>query len=135
MKKILLIENEVTLALTLQVYFERENFSIDVAHHYDMALDLMSKKKYDIYLLDLKLEGGNGINLIPLIKQYKRHSGILVISSNNLVSDKIKSLDNGADDYLIKPFDLQELHARIRSVLRRRENKYSEDLVFNEIEI
>lgn len=135
MKTILLVEDEVTLASTIQAYFTRENFFIDVANYNDKALDLISQKTYDVYLLDLKLDGGNGNNLITMIRQSNRHSGILIISSNNLISDKIKSLDIGADDYLVKPFDLQELHARVRSVLRRKENKSSEDLVFNEIEI
>ncbi len=135
MKTILLVEDELLLATAIRNYFIKENYIVDVANYFEKAIEMMEAKIYDICIFDIKLADGNGNNLISFLKKNNYNSGIIVISSNNLTSDKIKSLDLGADDYLVKPFDLQELHARIRSVKRRKLNRSSEDLDFNEITV
>jgi DNA-binding response OmpR family regulator len=83
----------------------------------------------------LTLPGGNGLDLIQKLKELSVNTGIIIISAKNSISDKINGLNLGADDYLTKPFHLAELNARIKSVLRRRQNDGDNKIIFEEIMI
>jgi DNA-binding response OmpR family regulator len=75
--------------------------------------------RYDCVLVDLNLPDGSGLNIIKKLKENKHAVGIIIISARDTIDDRIKGLDMGADDYLVKPFDLAELNARIKSLIRR----------------
>jgi DNA-binding response OmpR family regulator len=133
--KILIIEDEKELLATMKNYLESEGFLCETASSYFEAEDSLSVFNYDIIVLDLTLPGGNGLNLIKLIKDRNRQAGLLIVSAKNSLDDKIKGLDMGADDYISKPFHLAELNSRIKSLLRRRHFNGTNELIYNEIKI
>jgi DNA-binding response OmpR family regulator len=133
--KILIIEDEKELVKTIKNYLEQEGFLCETASSYFEAEDSLSIFKYDIIILDLTLPGGDGLDLIKLIKKSNKQAGLLIVSAKNSLDDKINGLDMGADDYMTKPFHLAELNSRIKSLARRRHFEGSNELVFNEIKI
>ena len=133
--KILIIEDERELVETIKRYLEAEGFLCETACSYFKAEDSLSVFSYDIIILDLTLPGGNGLDLIKLIKNRNRQAGLLIVSAKNSLDDKIKGLDLGADDYMTKPFHLAELNSRIKSLARRRHFDGANELIFNEIKI
>jgi DNA-binding response OmpR family regulator len=133
--KILIIEDEKELLATIKNYLESEGFLCETAFSYFEAEDSLSVFNYDIIVLDLTLPGGNGLDLIKLIKERNRQAGLLIVSAKNSLDDKIKGLDMGADDYISKPFHLAELNSRIKSLVRRRHFNGTNELIYNEIKI
>ncbi|MGD0756991.1 MAG: response regulator transcription factor [Bacteroidales bacterium] len=133
--KILIIEDEIELVMAVKKFLEPEGFLCETASSFFEAEDSLSSYNYDIIILDLTLPGGNGLDLIKLIKQMNRKAGLLIVSAKNSLDDKIRGLDMGADDYITKPFHLAELNSRIKSLARRRHFDGSNELVFNEIRI
>ena len=133
--KILIIEDEKELVESIKKYLEPEGFLCETALTYFEAEDSLSVFNYDIIILDLTLPGGNGLDLIRLIKKRNIDAGLLIVSAKNSIDDKIQGLDMGADDYISKPFHLAELNSRIKSQLRRRRFSGTNELVFNEIKI
>ena len=118
--KILIIEDEKELVETIKSFLGPEGFLCETASSFFEAEDSLSAYNYDIIILDLTLPGGNGLDLIKLIKERNRQAGLLIVSAKNSLDDKIKGLDMGADDYITKPFHLAELNSRIKSLARRR---------------
>jgi DNA-binding response OmpR family regulator len=133
--KILIIEDEKELVSAIKKFLEPEGFLCETAVSFPEAEDSLSSYNYDIIILDLTLPGGNGLDLIKLIKELNRKAGLLIVSAKNSLDDKIKGLDMGADDYITKPFHLAELNSRIKSLARRRHFEGSTELIFNEIKI
>jgi DNA-binding response OmpR family regulator len=133
--KILIIEDENELLETMKDYLGSEGFLCETASSYFEAEDSLSAFIYDIIVLDLTLPGGNGLDLIRLIKERNRQAGILIVSAKDSLDDKIKGLDMGADDYISKPFHLAELSSRIKSLARRRHFDGNNELIYNEIKI
>lgn len=118
--KILIIEDEVELAESIATYLTDENYRCEFAMDYQQALQKTEFHQYDCILLDLMLPGGDGMKILEKLKAENKADGLIIISAKNSLDDKIKGLQIGADDYLAKPFHLQELAARIYSVIRRR---------------
>ena len=133
--KILIIEDEIELVETMKSYLSSEGFLCETVSSYFEAEDSLSVFNYDIIVLDLTLQGGDGLDLIKLIKERNRNAGLLIVSAKNSLDDKIKGLDMGADDYITKPFHLAELNSRIKSLGRRRQFEGTNEMVFNEIKI
>jgi DNA-binding response OmpR family regulator len=133
--KILIIEDESELLETMKSYLTAEGFLCETASSYFEAEDSLSAYNYDIIILDLTLPGGEGLDLIKLIKDRNRQAGLLIVSARNSLDDKIKGLDMGADDYMTKPFHLAELNSRIKSLARRKHFEGTNELTFNEINI
>ena len=133
--KILIIEDEKDLVEIMKNYLGSEGFLCESASSYFEAEDSLSVFKYDIIILDLTLPGGDGLDLIKLIKERNKEAGLLIVSAKNSLDDKIKGLDKGADDYISKPFHLAELNSRIKSLARRRHFDGTNELIFNEIKI
>ena len=133
--KILIIEDEKDLVDTLKNYLGSEGFLCETATSWFEAEDSLSVYNYDLIILDLTLPGGDGLDLIKLIKERNKDAGLLIVSAKNSLDDKVKGLDMGADDYISKPFHLAELNSRIKSLARRRHYEGSDEIVFNEIKI
>jgi DNA-binding response OmpR family regulator len=133
--KILIIEDEIELVETMKTYLSSEGFLCETGVSYFEAEDAVSVYNYDIIILDLTLPGGNGLDLIKKIKEKNRDAGLLIVSAKNSLSDKIKGLDMGADDYITKPFHLAELNSRIKSLIRRRQFGGLKEIEFNEIKM
>jgi len=133
--KILIIEDETDLLEAMVDYFASEGIICETAPTYFNAEDSLSVYSYDMIILDLTLPGGNGLDLIKLIKERNSSAGLLIVSARNSLNDKLTGLDLGADDYITKPFHLAELNSRIKSLARRRFFEGKNELTFNEIKI
>ncbi|MFT3700999.1 MAG: response regulator transcription factor [Agriterribacter sp.] len=118
--KILIIEDEQQLAKSMSEYLSGESYSCETASTFHEALDKIDTYEYDCILLDLTLPGGDGMKILQELKQQEKQDGVIIISAKNSLEDKIMGLKIGADDYLVKPFHLSELAARIFSLIRRR---------------
>ncbi|MCH7657881.1 MAG: response regulator transcription factor [Bacteroidetes bacterium] len=118
--KILIVEDEKELANSIVNYLVKfEEFTCDMALNYNKAMQLMESFDYDCLIVDIGLPDGSGLDVIREAKSMDLNMGIIIISANNTLDDKIEGLNVGADDYLIKPFHLSELNARVHSILRR----------------
>lgn len=133
--KILIIEDEKALSESISQYLGDEGYHCEQALDYQTASFKINTYEYDCVLVDINLPDGNGLNIIRELKQKKLKSGIIIISARNSIDDRIEGLDIGADDYLVKPFNLSELNSRIKSVIRRVLFSGSSEITFNEIRI
>jgi two-component system OmpR family response regulator len=117
--RILLIEDEPSLASAVVEHLV-EGFNVcDWFQTVDEALSAVRTLDYDLILLDLQLPDGDGMSVLKHVRLMARYTPVIILSARDKVSDRIKGLDLGADDYVIKPFDLQELSARVATVTRR----------------
>lgn len=119
MAKLLLIEDDPELTFTISLWLRRENYSVEAANTGPDGLERLLVCCYDVVILDLTLPGMNGIEVL---RQFRAKGGItpvIILTGKCDVLDKEKGLDTGADDYLTKPFDMRELSARVRALLRR----------------
>ncbi|MBP2618221.1 response regulator transcription factor [Chryseobacterium jejuense] len=126
--KILIVEDEPDLRDTVQKFLEAEHFIVEYAENYSDGLEKIISYEYDCILLDIMLPDGNGIDLLREIKQMHKKDPVIILSAKDSVDDKVTGLEIGADDYLAKPFHLAELMARIRSVIRRK-NQDGENVI------
>ncbi len=138
--RILIIEDDASLAELMSYALEAEGYCADICHDGSEGLLLALQSLHDIILLDRMLPGLTGESILKRMRQSNVATPVIIITALGGSSDKIAGLDSGADDYLVKPFDLGELFARIRSVMRRTLDSASpfllqfEDLCFSEKE-
>jgi DNA-binding response OmpR family regulator len=117
--RILLVEDELRLADSLRKVLERERFVVDHADGLGAARDASRLGSFDLVLLDRSLPDGEGLSLIPALRADNPGVHVIVLSARNGIDDRVAGLDGGADDYLTKPFSIDEMLARIRAVRRR----------------
>ena len=120
--KILVIEDEQSLREVITQSLEKERFLVESASDYLSALQKINDYDYDCILLDIMLPGGSGLSVLAELKKLRKKESVIIISAKDSIEDKVAGLDLGADDYLAKPFHLAELHARVKSVIRRKQN-------------
>lgn len=133
--KILIIEDEEGLRESIEEYFTGDGDICETASTYQTAMVKVNLYRYDCILLDITLPGGNGIEILKKIKESNYPDGVLIISAKNSLDDRLEGLNIGADDYLVKPFHLSELKARVSAIIRRKTFSGSNLLLFNEITI
>lgn len=133
--KILLIEDDSELRKSILEFLYHEAYLVESASDYEKALDKTSGYNYDCILVDITLPKGNGLDIIRELKKQHSTAGIIIISAKNSVDDKITGLELGADDYLAKPFNLSELNARIKALIRRKQFSGNTKITLNEISI
>ena len=119
--KLLVIEDEPELADVLVRSLQRERYVVEHAKDHRSALLKIADHDYDCILLDIMLPGGSGLDVLRELKALGKSGNVIIISAKDSLEDKLAGLDLGADDYLVKPFHIAELNARVRSVLRRKE--------------
>jgi DNA-binding response OmpR family regulator len=117
--KILLVEDEPALQEIVRSSLEKERYVVEVADTCIAAMRKVNAYAYDCILLDIMLPDGSGLQLLEHLKKMQKQENVIIISAKDSLDDKVMGLELGADDYLPKPFHLAELHARIRSVIRR----------------
>ena len=117
--RILVVEDERALCETIVRSLRRLAYSVDPCYDGDTAIDLLGSERYDLVLLDLNLPGADGMTVLRPLRQTDRETRVLILSARSEVADKVEGLDAGANDYLAKPFHLEELEARIRSLTLR----------------
>ncbi len=117
--KILIVEDEVKMANFLERGLKEENYEVDVALDGETGWEYATTREYDLLLLDWMLPKMSGMELCQKLRQSGKNVPVLILTAKDLMEDKIKGLNQGADDYLTKPFNFEELLARIRALLRR----------------
>ena len=117
--KILVVEDQVRLARFLKKGLTERAYMVTCVTTCQQALDALCETSYDAIVLDIELPDGNGFDLLRSWREGGFNEPVLILSAHDTVQDRIKGLDLGADDYLPKPFSLEELLARVRSLLRR----------------
>ena len=124
MTNILLVEDEQNLARFIELELTHENYQVDIENDGATGLEKALNKTYDLIILDLMLPNINGLEICRQIRQ-EQTIPIIIITAKSDTYDKVAGLDYGADDYIVKPFDIEELLARIRAILRRQPQKLS----------
>ncbi|HDA2439531.1 TPA: response regulator transcription factor ArlR [Staphylococcus aureus] len=122
MMQILIVEDEQNLARFLELELTHENYNVDTEYDGQDGLDKALSHYYDLIILDLMLPSINGLEICRKIRQ-QQSTPIIIITAKSDTYDKVTGLDYGADDYIVKPFDIEELLARIRAILRRQPQK------------
>ncbi len=118
--KILIIEDEISLLEEAANFLRDAGHLCECAETFCDAEDKLALFDYDMVVLDITLPGGNGLDLLQILKQKNPETGTIIISAKNSLDDKLLGLNIGADDYITKPFHLSELNARINAVFRRK---------------
>jgi DNA-binding response OmpR family regulator len=131
--KLLIVEDEKELAESIVSYLKNENYTCEVASNFNEALDKIETSDYECIALDITLSGGSGMQLLKELKSNKKADGVIIISAKDSIEDRISGLRLGADDYLVKPFHLSELAARINAIIRRKMYNGNNIIRFNEI--
>lgn len=123
--RLLLVEDDPMIGASVQIGLRHEAWSVDWVCDAEAAELAVDNGVYEIILLDLGLPGKSGLDWLARLRKQGNTLPILVITARDSVADRVKGLDAGADDYLVKPFDLDELSARIRALLRRQSGRAS----------
>lgn len=133
--KLLIIEDEKELAEGMMSYLQHESYTCEVAFTYEEALYKIDTVDYECIALDITLPGGSGLKLLQELKINNKNDGVIIISAKNSIDDRINGLKLGADDYLVKPFHLSELAARINAIIRRKVYQGNMIVHFHEISV
>ena len=128
--RISLVEDDRMIAQAVSDGLKSARYAVDWVNNGNMAEQTLSGQQYDLILLDLGLPGQDGLQLLNCLRQKKNNTPVLIVTARDDLDSRLAGLDGGADDYIIKPFDLSELLARIRAVLRR-QNGQSLPLLIN----
>ena len=117
--RILLVEDDAMLGETLQSALEPQGYTVDWLKDGQQALHAISEQHFDLVILDLGLPRLDGMSVLKAVRAKGINTPILILTARDTLQDKVNGLDAGADDYLLKPFDLDELNARLRALTRR----------------
>jgi len=130
--RLLLVEDEVRIAEAIKHLLKKNNYMVDNASDGEIALDLIMSGVYDVIILDIMIPKLSGLEVLETVRREKIDTPVIILSAKGELNDRINGLDMGADDYLAKPFEIEELLARINALLRRREKNIC-DLSFGNI--
>lgn len=133
--KILIIEDEDDLQNLIQRYLKKEGYLCESAYSFNEGYKKLNNHQYDCVIVDLNLPGGNGLHLVKILREESPETGVIIVSAKDTTDDRILGLNQGADDYLTKPFNLSELNARIKAILRRKLNIKSKEMNFGVLKI
>ena len=133
--RVLLVEDEIKMSRALRRGLEQEGYAVDTALDGLDGLHRATEWDYDAIVLDVMLPGLDGVEVCRRLRQAGRWAPVLMLTARDGVTDRINGLDAGADDYLIKPFDFEELKARLRALLRRDAGRSGAVLRVGDIEL
>ena len=117
--KILVVEDERDLNRIITKHLKKNNYSVDSCFDGQEALDFISYSEYDLIITDIMMPNVNGYEFIDKLRANKNNTPVIMLTAKDTLEDKIVGLDSGADDYIVKPFEFEELLARIRVLMRR----------------
>jgi two-component system, OmpR family, copper resistance phosphate regulon response regulator CusR len=121
--KLLVVEDEVKTANTIKKGLEENGYDVLTANDGEKALSLVSKNRFDVIITDIIIPKINGVEFCKKLRAMKNQTPVIMLTALGLTSDKIKGFDSGTDDYLVKPFDFEELLARIKALINRTKKK------------
>lgn len=126
---VLIVEDEVSLAKEIDQFLTKQGFTVEHAKKLQTAEDKVYVNHYDFILLDLGLPDGDGFDILLKLKKLKdREDSVIILTARGQVEDRIRGLEQGADDYLPKPFSLNELLARMHAIIRRKHKLLKNDI-------
>ncbi|WP_373027933.1 response regulator transcription factor [Sulfitobacter sp.] len=117
--RLLVVEDEADLAQAVCDHLRAAGHAVDIATGVDHALAAIATTEYDLVLLDLGLPDGDGLDVLRWLRGNHKNVPVLIVTARDRITERIAGLDAGADDYLVKPYDLDEMLARIQAILRR----------------
>lgn len=133
--RILLVEDDTLLGDGVCSGLRREDNSVDWVKNGETGLSAVNETQYDCIVLDIGLPKMSGLDVLRKMRESKNDTPVLILTAQDDISDRVTGLDAGADDYLIKPFEFAELHARLRALSRRNRGSSSEHISYNNITI
>ena len=133
--RILIVEDEIALSNVLSEILKKNNYAVDAVYDGADGLDYAVSGLYDAILLDIMLPKMNGLEMLKALRSQGHSTPVLLLTAKSEIEDKVKGLDCGADDYITKPFATDELLARVRSVLRRKDVFISSEQSFGDLTI
>lgn len=135
--KILLLEDDFTLSKEISAFFTSKTFECIPYYDGSLLLKKYFPNEYDLIILDINVPGTNGIDVCKGIREVDKKTPIIMLTAFSEIEDKLSSFDNGADDYLVKPFHFDELYARVQSLLRRKDvpQQIDNKIVIKDLEI
>lgn len=133
--RLLLVEDDKSLGLGIVNGLRQVNYAVDWVQDGDAATSALAAENYDLMILDLGLPKRTGMEVLDHVRGRSVDLPVLILTARDSISDRIAGLDRGADDYMVKPFDLDELNARIRALTRRKGGRRSPVLAHGEIEV
>ncbi len=133
--RILLVEDDALLGEGIQTGLSQDGYTVDWLTDGKKAHQALQHEVFDLLVLDLNLPGLSGLDLLRALRSRASDMPVLILTARDTVSDRVAGLDCGADDYLVKPFDIDELSARMRALLRRSAGRASPSIVNGELSI
>ena len=133
--KLLYAEDEISMSEAIVDILEYHNYIVDAVYDGDAALEYARTEQYDGIILDIMMPYRSGLEVLKMLRREGRRTPVLLLTARSEVEDRITGLDSGADDYQPKPFDMGELLARVRAMLRRKENYTLSVLTFGNISL
>ena len=133
--RVLVVEDEKKLASFIRRALKEDGHAVDVCNDGDMGLLRATGEECDAVILDLMLPGRSGLEILRAIRDQGKSTPVLILTARDSLQDRITGLDRGADDYLTKPFALDELRARVRALLRRNKGGISTILKFSDLQM
>ena len=133
--RILVIEDNASVASAVRTMLERRKYAVDVAHDGEQGLDHLLRQTYDAAIVDIVLPGRDGFSIASEARAQGVQTPMLMLTARDAVEDRVHGLDSGADDYLIKPFEEEELVARLRALLRRSDRPVHDTLQAGPVQI
>lgn len=131
--RVLLVEDETLIADAIQVSLSRDGYMVDWVADAETAEEALATTGFDLVLLDLGLPGRDGLSVLRWMRAAERSEPVIILTAREAVENRIEGLDCGADDYLIKPFDMNELLARARALMRRANGRSAPNIVHGDI--
>lgn len=131
--RLLLVEDTLDVAEAIATVFARRGDAVDHARTFDEAEGLVAVQDYDVAILDIGLPDGLGTDVLRALRAARKPTPVLMLTARGEVADRVAALDGGADDYMVKPFDLRELQARVRALVRRSQPDRSGVVEFGDV--
>ncbi|MDA8363929.1 MAG: response regulator transcription factor [Gammaproteobacteria bacterium] len=133
--RLLLVEDDPMIGESVRRGLRRDGFTVDWVNDAESAEPALNSGNYDLLLLDLALPRKSGLDLLRELRSGASRIPVLVLTARDAVADRVRGLDTGADDYLVKPFDLDELGARVRALLRRQSGRIEPEISHGDLRL